>query len=126
MINSIGLHDTDLRKDKNQNALKVVQLLDELSKASLNTEQLQESLNQSLSEESPKRFGSTDASMSGEDPEKILQESLAQLGLPIKCDTDLRRQVVDGGGEQELQEKNDLEVKSCFQFIMSWNCHIVL
>ncbi|XP_062842638.1 protein TASOR [Trichomycterus rosablanca] len=122
VLNSIGLQDTDLRKDRTQDALKVVQLLDELSKTALNTDQaqavlvskMQETLNKSLSEASVNNFDSTEALMSGEDPEKTLHESMAQLGLPTNCDTDLRQQFVDddGGGDgggQEIRGKNYLE-----------------
>ncbi|MCJ8744545.1 hypothetical protein PDJAM_G00119910 [Pangasius djambal] len=119
VLTSIGLQDTDLRKDKTQEALKVVELLDKLSKTTQDTDlrkdntpvalvsKMLDNLNKTL-RSSFLTNADGELVKSSEDTEKTLQDSMTSLGLPTNCDTDLRNRFTDDD-DQEAQGKNDLE-----------------
>ncbi|XP_035376057.1 protein TASOR [Electrophorus electricus] len=121
MLCCAGLQDTDLRKDKAQGALKVVQLLDRLSKTTQDTDlrkdrtqgamvmKMLENLDKTLPGSSVVGAERQELGESGEDT-AALYDSMTRLGLPTNCDIDLRNQFVDD--DQEAQGKNDLERKT--------------
>ncbi|XP_030633115.1 protein TASOR [Chanos chanos] len=94
VINCVGLHDTDLRKDKSQGALKLMKWLDTLSRATENPSSLDTT-------ESRTRTDTGDPASA----ETTLYDSIRRLGLPTNCDIDLRNRFSDD--EQEEQETND-------------------
>ncbi|XP_072522186.1 protein TASOR [Salminus brasiliensis] len=118
VLSSVGLHDTDLRKDKTKGALKVVKLLDKLNETTHDTDlrkdkgqgalvmKILENLGKTLSGSSLANTGGTDLVESTEDTEAALHDSMTKLGLPTNCDIDLRKRLADDG---EAQGKNDLE-----------------
>ncbi|TSM44155.1 Protein TASOR [Bagarius yarrelli] len=119
MLTSIGLHDTDLRKDKTQEALKVVEILDKLTKTTQDTDlrkdNTQEELVNKVLDNLTKSLRSSllsndngEFENNNEATEKILKDSMTRLGLPTNRDTDLRNRFVDDG-DQEAQRRNDLE-----------------
>ncbi|KAI5093383.1 protein TASOR [Silurus meridionalis] len=111
VLTSIGVQDTDLRKDKNQEALKVVELLDKLSKTTQDTDLRKDNaqvvLVSKMLDSLTKKLCSFDEELqtSSEDPEKNLQDSMTSLGLLTNCDTDLRNRFPDDD-DQEAQGKN--------------------
>ncbi|KAL6464892.1 hypothetical protein MHYP_G00272090 [Metynnis hypsauchen] len=117
VLSSIGLHDTDLRKDKTKGVLKVVKLIDKLSQNTHDTD-LRKDGNSALV---MKMLGNLSKIVAGscmantdqaetvdstKDTEATLYDSIKKLGLPTNCDIDLRKQMAD---DQEAQGKNDLE-----------------
>lgn len=118
VLTSIGLQDTDLRKDKTQEALKVVELLDKLNKTSQDTDlrmdnapvELVTMLDKLTKTICSSFLPNADGELvkSSEDTEKTLQDSMTSLGLPTNCDTDLRKRFTDED-DREAQRKNDLE-----------------
>ncbi|XP_028823085.1 protein TASOR isoform X2 [Denticeps clupeoides] len=77
MLNSMGLPDTDLRRDGSQEALKLLQML--------------ETFNRSNPAETEPNLAETSAGRDGNGcAEKILFDSIVKLGLPTNCDLDLR------------------------------------
>lgn len=126
-MTSIGLQDTDLRKNKSQEARKVVELLDMLKKTTRDTDLRNDNTQVTLVNEILDNLTQTlrssfltnaDGELVGspEDTEKTLQDSMTSLGLPTNCDTDLRKRFTDDD-DQEMQGKNDLEVPSCLLYL---------
>ncbi|KAI4881039.1 hypothetical protein NFI96_027968 [Prochilodus magdalenae] len=117
VLSSIGLHDTDLRKDKTKGALKVVKLLDKLSKTTQDTDlrkdkgavvmKMLQNLSKTLADSCLANTDKTEVVNSTEDTEATLYESMTKLGLPTNCDLDLRKRLVDD--DREAQGKHDPE-----------------
>lgn len=143
MLTSIGLQDTDLRKDKTQEALKLVKLLGKLSKTTQDTDlrkgNTQVALVRKMLDNLTKSLCSSfltnadgELVKSIEDTEKTLQDNMTSLGLPTNCDTDLRNRFMDDE-DQEAQGKNYLEVPYCLLYLhycyvlncSPWTCGIV-
>lgn len=123
MLTNTGLQDTDLRKDKSQKALKVVELLNRFTKTSQDTDLRKDNTQVELDSKVLNKITKTFCSahlpnVDGEleksigDTEKTLKESMTSLGLPTNLDTDLRDRFPDDD-EQETQGRNDLEVPYC-------------
>nr|XP_055073530.1 protein TASOR isoform X1 [Misgurnus anguillicaudatus] len=103
VLNSAGLQDTDLRKDKTQGALKIMEVLDSLGKTSLDTDLRKEKAQGALeviklidnltrgTAESPKMKELETADIS----DASLYDSMLRLGLPTDRDIDLRKQFTD-------------------------------
>uniref|UniRef100_A0A8B9JPC5 Transcription activation suppressor a n=1 Tax=Astyanax mexicanus TaxID=7994 RepID=A0A8B9JPC5_ASTMX len=118
VLSSVGLHDTDLRKDKTEGALKVVKLLDKLTETTHDTDlrkdkaqgalvmKMLENLSKTLAGSALASAEGTNRVESTEDTEATLRDSMTKLGLPTNCDIDLRKRAADDG---ETQGKNDLE-----------------
>ncbi|XP_076850394.1 protein TASOR isoform X2 [Brachyhypopomus gauderio] len=119
VLSCAGLKDTDLRKDKAQGALKVVQLLDRLSKSTQDTDlrkdktqgavvrKVLENLGKTLPAPSLADAERPELGEGEDDTEAALYDSMTRLGLPTNRDLDFRKQFVDDN--QEAQGKNDLE-----------------
>lgn len=98
VMSLVGLCDTDLRKNKTQGALKLMEMLDSINKTAT----------------AVSTTGSLDGDVEAEPAEEeedeqlteTLEESMLKLGLPIHCDTDLRKQCVD---------REDTEGPECFE-----------
>ncbi|XP_058230275.1 protein TASOR isoform X2 [Hemibagrus wyckioides] len=119
VLTNIGLQDTDLRKDKTQGPLKVMELLDRLTKTTQDTDlrkdNTQVELVSKVLDNITKSLRSSllpnvdgDLEKSPEDAEKTLKDSMTSLGLPTNRDTDLRKRFTDND-DQEAQGRNDLE-----------------
>ncbi|XP_067272436.1 protein TASOR isoform X2 [Pseudorasbora parva] len=100
----LGLQDTDLRKDKTQSALKVMQMLDSFGKTSLDTDlrkdktqgaleviKLIDTLTRGNTEPSEDAERSDGADIS----DTALFDSMLRLGLPTDRDIDLRKRFID-------------------------------
>lgn len=123
-MTSIDLQDTDLRKGHTK-TLKLVELLDKLSKTAQDTDLR---MPRAMLDDSPKTshssfLTSADGELvkSTEDTEKTLQDSMVSLGLFTNRDTDLRNQFA-GDEDQETQGKTDLEVPRCSLFLR--HCYV--
>ncbi|XP_060713890.1 protein TASOR isoform X1 [Tachysurus vachellii] len=117
MLTNTGLQDTDLRKDKSQKALKVVELLNRFTKTSQDTDLRKDNTQVELDSKVLNKITKTFSllpNVDGEleksigDTEKTLKESMTSLGLPTNLDTDLRDRFPDDD-EQETQGRNYLE-----------------
>ncbi|XP_057181536.1 protein TASOR isoform X2 [Triplophysa rosa] len=109
VLNTVGLQDTDLRKDKTQGALKIMEMLDSLGKTSLDTDLRREKAQGTL--EVIKLIdnltqGTTELPRNRDDMEatdisdSALFDSMLRLGLPTDRDIDLRRPFADDGPER--------------------------
>ncbi|KAA0712505.1 Protein TASOR [Triplophysa tibetana] len=109
VLNTVGLQDTDLRKDKTQGALKIMEMLDSLGKTSLDTDLRKEKAQGAL--EVIKLLdnltqGTTELPRNRDDMEatdisdSALFDSMIKLGLPTDRDIDLRRPFADDGPER--------------------------
>ncbi|XP_066526927.1 protein TASOR isoform X2 [Hoplias malabaricus] len=120
VLSSVGLQDTDLRKDEAKGALKVVKLLDELSKTTQDTDlrkdrgqgvlvmKVLENLSKTFSGSSLAPGDRTGHGESSEDTEAALYDSIKKLGLPTKCDIDLRKRITDDD-DRDGPRTNDVE-----------------
>ncbi|XP_041945915.1 protein TASOR isoform X1 [Alosa sapidissima] len=101
VMNLAGLCDTDLRKNKTQGALKLMEMLDNMNRTATAT-----STTASLD-------GDMETTEEGDDQtNETLEESMLKLGLPINCDTDLRKQPVDKEDPEETDFFEDESVGS--------------
>ncbi|KAF5899220.1 protein TASOR [Clarias magur] len=114
VLTSIGLQDTDLRKDKSQESLKLVELLDKLNQTTQDTDSRKDNTRAALVNKISRTLRSSFTTgadgKSSEDTEKTLQDSMTSLGLPTNCDTDLRNRFTDeedqearGNGKRDLE-----------------------
>lgn len=86
VMSLVGLCDTDLRKNKTQGALKLMEMLDTINKTTT-------AVSTTASLDGDVEAESTE---DGDDQtNETLEESMLKLGLPINCDTDMRKQFVD-------------------------------
>ncbi|KAK3512544.1 hypothetical protein QTP70_015631, partial [Hemibagrus guttatus] len=119
VLTNIGLQDTDLRKDKTQGPLKVMELLDRLTKTTQDTDLRKDNPQVELVSKVLGNITKTlrssllpnvdgELEKSPEDTEKTLKDSMTSLGLPTGRDTDLRNRFPDDD-DQEAQGRNDLE-----------------
>ncbi|XP_016308538.1 protein TASOR-like isoform X1 [Sinocyclocheilus anshuiensis] len=120
LLSSVGLQDTDLRKNKTQlGALKIMEILDRFGKPSLDTD-LRRGKRQGALEvlrmidtltrgaaESPEDSATTDIS------DSALFDSMSRLGLPTDRDIDLRERFV----EEEPERSDCLEKKRATGFV---------
>ncbi|KAM9444561.1 protein TASOR isoform 2-T2 [Clarias gariepinus] len=116
VLTSIGLQDTDLRKDKSQESQKLVELLDKLNKTTQDTDSRKDNTRAALANKTSRTLRSSSRTStdgkSSKDPERALQDSMTSLGLPTNCDTDLRNRFTDeedqearGNGKRDLEEE---------------------
>ncbi|XP_056303591.1 LOW QUALITY PROTEIN: protein TASOR, partial [Danio aesculapii] len=100
VLSSAGLQDTDLRKDKNQGALKVIEMLDSFGKTSLDTDLRKDKAQGVLEVIKLIDTLTRGATQSSEDTEMkdtidvsdaALFNSMSRLGLPTDRDIDLRK-----------------------------------
>lgn len=100
VLSSAGLQDTDLRKDKNQGALKVIEMLDSFGKTSLDTDLRKDKAQGVLEVIKLIDTLTRGAAPSSEDTEMkdtidgsdaALFDSMSRLGLPTDRDIDLRK-----------------------------------
>lgn len=121
VLSSVGLHDTDLRKDEAEGALEVVKFLSKFSKTTHDTDlrkdkgqgalvmKMLKDLTDDLPGSSLARNDGIEIVESTEETEASLYDSMTKLGLPTNCDIDLRKRIADDD-HPEAQGKNDLEV----------------
>ncbi|XP_052445074.1 protein TASOR-like isoform X1 [Carassius gibelio] len=119
VLSSVGLQDTDLRKNKTQGVLKIMEILDSFGKPSLDTD-LRRGKRQGALEvlkmidtltrgaaEAPEDTETTDIS------DTALFDSMSRLGLPTDRDIDLRKRFV----EEEPEKSDCLEKKRARDYI---------
>ncbi|XP_058615394.1 protein TASOR isoform X2 [Onychostoma macrolepis] len=114
ILSSVGLQDTDLRKNKTQGVLKIMEILDSFGKTSLDTDLRRDKRQGALevlrmidtltrgSTESPEDTETTDIS-----------DSMSRLGLPTDRDIDLRKRFV----EDEPERSDCLEKKRATGYV---------
>ncbi|XP_077088075.1 protein TASOR [Siphateles boraxobius] len=115
VLSSVGLQDTDLRKDKSQSALKVMQMLDSFGNTSLDTDLRKDKTHGALeviklidnltraSSESP---ADSEMKESEDISDAALFDSMLRLGLPTDRDIDLRKRFI---AEDEPERADGLE-----------------
>lgn len=115
VLSSVSLQDTDLRKDKSQGALKIMEILDSFGKTSLDTDLRRDKTQGALevirmidnmtrsAAESP---DDTEMKDTANISDTTLLDSMVRLGLPTDCDIDLRKRFV----EDESERSDCLEV----------------
>ncbi|XP_056095994.1 protein TASOR [Rhinichthys klamathensis goyatoka] len=103
VVSSVGLQDTDLRKDKSQSALKVMQMLDSFGTTSLDTDLRKDKSHGALeviklidtltrgSSESP---ADSELKEAEDISDAALFDSMLRLGLPTDRDIDLRKRFI--------------------------------
>ncbi|XP_039513117.1 protein TASOR isoform X1 [Pimephales promelas] len=103
VLSSVGLQDTDLRKDKSQSALKVMQMLESFGKTSLDTDLRKDKSHGALeviklidtltraSSESP---ADSELKEADDISDTALFDSMLRLGLPTDRDIDLRKRFI--------------------------------
>lgn len=97
VMSLVGLCDTDLRKNKTEGALKLMEILDTINRTATAVS----------TTGSPDEDVEAESTEEGDDQtNETLEESMLKLGLPINCDTDLRKKFVD---------KEDTEGPDCFE-----------
>ncbi|XP_048032203.1 protein TASOR isoform X1 [Megalobrama amblycephala] len=109
VLSSVGIQDTDLRKDKSQSALKVMEMLDSLGKTSLDTDLRKDKTQGALeviklidnltrvTTESPE---DTEMKDTTDISDAALFDSMLRLGLPTDRDIDLRKRFMDDETER--------------------------
>ncbi|KTG41105.1 hypothetical protein cypCar_00019362 [Cyprinus carpio] len=109
VLSSVSLQDTDLRKDKSQGALKIMEILDSFGKTSLDTDLRRDKTQGALevirmidnmtrsAAESP---DDTEMKDTANISDTTLLDSMVRLGLPTDCDIDLRKRFVEDESER--------------------------
>ncbi|XP_042604773.1 protein TASOR-like isoform X2 [Cyprinus carpio] len=119
VLSSVGLQDTDLRKNKTQGVLKIMEILDSFGKPSLDTDLRRGKRQGALevlrmidtltrgSAEAPEDTETTDIS------DTALFDSMSRLGLPTDRDIDLRKRFV----EDEPERSDCLEKERATDYV---------
>ncbi len=112
MLSSVGLQDTDLRKNKTQGVLKIMEILDSFGKPSHDTDLRRDKRQGALEVLRMIDTLTRGAAESTEGTEAVdISDSRSRLGLPTDCDIDLRQRFVE-----DVPERSDcLEVDQCAQ-----------
>ncbi|XP_016112698.1 protein TASOR-like, partial [Sinocyclocheilus grahami] len=117
VLSSVSLQDTDLRKDKTQGALKIMEILDGFGKTSLDTDLRRDKTHGALEVIRLIDNMTRSAAESPDDTEMkddtALLNSMVRLGLPTDRDIDLRKSFV----EDEPERTDCLEKKRATDYI---------
>ncbi|KAL0161798.1 hypothetical protein M9458_045523, partial [Cirrhinus mrigala] len=96
ILSSVGLQDTDLRKNKTQGVMKIMEILDSFGRTSLDTD-LRKDKTQGAME--VLRLIDNMTRAAAEDTTDI-SDTARRLGLPTDRDIDLRKRFVDDEPER--------------------------
>ncbi|XP_052395598.1 protein TASOR [Carassius gibelio] len=109
VLSSVCLQDTDLRNDKTQGALKIMEILDSFGKTTTDTDLRRDKTQGALEVIRMIDNMTRSATESPDDTEMkdtenisdtILLDNMVRLGLPTDCDIDLRKRFVEDESER--------------------------